>query len=215
MKKMESLKNKFVEKALPRVADYRKLMTDHAGMEIGTVTIGSVLSGMKGVVSLLTDTSKLDPEDGIRFRGYSIPELRQLLPKANPQGEPLPEGIFYLMLMGQLPSDEDVADLSREWAQRSDLPEYVYRVLDSMPIDARPMAQFSAAILSMAADSKFYGAYMSGVTKKDYWDSTYEDIMDLIARIPVSLRTFTGEPTITTNRLNRINRSTGLQTLPI
>ncbi len=179
-----SLKNKFVEKALPRVAEYKKLMADHADKEIGTVTIGSVLSGMKGVVSLLTDTSKLDPEEGIRFRGYSIPELRELLPKAHPKGEPLPEGIFYLMLLGELPSDEDVAALSKDWAQRSALPGYIYGVLDSMPIDARPMAQFSAAILSMAASSKFYSAYMAGASKKDYWDSTYEDIMDLIARIP-------------------------------
>jgi citrate synthase len=181
---MDQLKKKFVEKALPRVADFKKLMTEHAGTEIGTVTIGSVLSGMKGTVSLLTDTSKLDPEEGIRFRGYSIPELRKLLPKAQPQGEPLPEGLFYLMLIGELPSGEDVASLSRDWAKRSDLPGYVYKVLDAMPLDSRPMVQFSTAILSMASDSKFLHAYMEGAGKQDYWDSTYEDIMDLIARLP-------------------------------
>jgi citrate synthase len=106
---MDQLKKKFVEKALPKVADYKKLVTDYADKEIGTVTIGSVLSGMKGTVSLLTDTSKLDPEEGIRFRGYSIPNCVKNFPRHNPKGEPLPEGLFYLMLIGELPSEEDVA----------------------------------------------------------------------------------------------------------
>lgn len=181
---MDPLKKKFVEIAMPRVADFRKLLTEYGNKEIGTVTIGSVLSGMKGTVSILTDTSKLDPEEGIRFRGYSIPELREKLPKAQPKGEPLPEGLFYLMLTGELPTQDDVAFLSGEWARRSELPDYVYRVIDAMPVDARPMVQFSSAILSLASDSKFFAAYMKGVSKSDYWDSTYEDIMDLIARIP-------------------------------
>lgn len=181
---MDQLKKKFVEKALPKVADFKKLITDHSDKELGVVTIGSVLSGIKGTVSLLTDTSKLDPEEGIRFRGYSIPELREKLPKAHPGGEPLPEGLFYLMLIGELPSRDDVDWLSQEWARRAELPDYVYRVIDSIPADARPMVQFSTAILIMASDSKFFNAYMNGVGKQDYWESTYEDIMDLIARLP-------------------------------
>ncbi len=181
---MDPLKNKFAKIALPRVEEFRKLITEYAGKEIDNVTIGSVLTGMKGTVSLLTDTSKLDPLEGIRFRGYSIPELRKLLPKENPEGEPLPEGLFYLMLIGELPSDEDVALLSKEWAKRADPPDYVFNVIDSIPVDSRPMVQFSAAILSMASDSKFQNAYMNGLSKVDYWDTTYEDVMDLIARLP-------------------------------
>ena len=45
---------------------------------------------------------------GIRFRGYSIPELQQLLPKASGGEEPLPEGIFFLMLTGKIPTQEQV-----------------------------------------------------------------------------------------------------------
>lgn len=181
---MDPLKNKFAKIALPRVDEFRKLITEYAGKEIDNVTIGSVLTGMKGTVSLLTDTSKLDPLEGIRFRGYSIPELRKLLPKENPEGEPLPEGLFYLMLIGELPSDEDVSLLSKEWAKRADPPDYVFKVIDSIPVDSRPMVQFSAAILSMASGSKFQNAYMNGLSKVDYWDTTYEDVMDLIARLP-------------------------------
>lgn len=181
---MEPFKKRFADKAMPRVDEFRKLITGHADKIIGEVTIGSVLTGMRGTVSLLTDTSKLDPEEGIRFRGYSIPELREKLPKVNPEGEPLPEGLFYLMLLGDIPTDEEVEQLSKEFASRSELPDYVYRVIDAMPVDARPMVQFSAAILSMATDSKFQSAYMDGTGKTEFWESTYEDVMDLIARLP-------------------------------
>jgi citrate synthase len=181
---MDQIKKKFVEKAKPRVADFKKLLTKHADKKIGEVTIGSVLSGMKGTVSLLTDTSKLDPEEGIRFRGYSIPELQKKLPKANPEGEPLPEGLFYLMLLDEMPTFEDVSLLSKDWASRSELPDFVYRVIDALPVNTRPMVQFSTAILSMASTSKFQAAYLDGMGKQDYWDPAYEDVMDLIARLP-------------------------------
>ena len=51
---------------------------------------------------LLWETSLLDPEEGIRFRGYSIPELQQKLPGAKPGGEPLPEGLLWLLLTGDV-----------------------------------------------------------------------------------------------------------------
>ncbi len=181
---MDIIKKKFEEMAGPKVAEFRKLLTEYGDKKIGDVTIGSVLSGMKGTVSLMTDTSKLDPEEGIRFRGYSIPELRENLPKVSPEGEPLPEGVFYLMLLDEMPSKDDVDFISREWAGRGELPDYVYKIIDSFPTDARPMVQFSTAILSMASESKFMKAYLDGAGKLNYWDTTYEDVMDLIARLP-------------------------------
>lgn len=51
---------------------------------------------MKGMV---TETSVLDPEEGIRFRGYSIPECQKLLPKAVGGEEPIPEAIWYCILL--------------------------------------------------------------------------------------------------------------------
>ncbi len=184
LKTMDHIKKRFEEKARVQVAELKKLVAEHADKKIGEVTIGSVLSGMKGTVSLLTDTSKLDPDEGIRFRGYSIPELQKLLPKAQPEGEPLPEGLFYLMLLGELPGKADVDFLSKEWSARAELPDYVYKLIDAFPVQTRPMVQFSSAILSMASDSRFMSAYLDGLGKQDHWDSTYEDVMDLIARLP-------------------------------
>jgi len=181
---MGQIKKRFIERALPKAEIVKKLKTDFSDVVIGEVTIGHVLSGMKGIVSLLTCTSKLDPEEGIRFRGYTIPELRELLPKISPEDEPLPEGLFYLMLMDELPKDEDVQYIQNEWTKRATVPKHVFDVIDSLPRDMHPMNQFVTGIVSMAGSSRFMKAYDAGVAKKDYWDSTYEGTMDLIARIP-------------------------------
>ena len=44
--------------------------------------------GMRGMKGLVTETSVLDADEGIRFRGYTIPECQELLPKA-PGGKQL------------------------------------------------------------------------------------------------------------------------------
>ncbi|SHE96646.1 citrate synthase [Mariniphaga anaerophila] len=181
---MEYIKYRFFEKASKCSKEFQRIKNQHADKVIAQVTLGQVLTGMKGIPLLVTDTSKLDPNEGIRFKGYSIPELREKLPKIAPDGEPLPEGLFYLMLIGEIPTQEDVANLSKDFATRAHVPQHVFDVIDAMPKNSRPMTQFSAAILAMATESIFQKAYRAGVNKKYYWDSTYEDVMNLIARLP-------------------------------
>jgi isocitrate dehydrogenase len=77
---MEYIKNRFYEKALKCQAEFQRIRKDHGDVVLGQVTIDQVLSGMKGIPALLTETSKLDANEGIRFKGYSIQELRQKLP---------------------------------------------------------------------------------------------------------------------------------------
>jgi citrate synthase len=182
---MDYIKKKLLEKGKEEALVVKKLAKEYGDKQIDTVSIGQVLTGMKGVTSLLTVTSKLDPESGIRFRGYTIPELQELLPRRNPEGEPLPEGLFYLMLLGEIPSREDVDFLSKSWAERSKVPDHVFKVIDSLAGKSKPMTQFSTAILAMATESQFQKAYRDGIHKEDYWDTTYEDVMNLIARLPV------------------------------
>ena len=181
---MEYIKNRFYQKASKCINEYHQLRVEHGDTVIGQLTIGQVMTGMKGVPSLITDTSKLDPNTGIRFRGYTIPELRKKLPRLYPDGEPLPEGLFYLMLIGEIPDRDDVLNISKDWATRAYVPQHIFDVIDALPKNSRPMTQFSAAILSMATDSIFQKAYRTGIHKKHYWDTTYEDVMNLIARLP-------------------------------
>lgn len=181
---MEYIKNRFYEKAMKDMAELQKLRKDHGDVVLGQVTIDQVLSGMKSIPALLTETSKLDANEGIRFRGYSLPELQEKLPKLEEAGEPLPEGLFYLMMIGEIPDKEDVINISKDWATRAHVPQYTFDVIDALPKNSRPMTQFSTAILSMAYDSVFQKAYRAGVNKKFYWDFMYEDVMTLIARLP-------------------------------
>ncbi len=182
--KTDKIKDAFAKVALPMAADVKEFIREHGNLVIGEYTIEQVYSGMKGMVGMVTETSKLDPEEGIRFRGYSIPELREKLPKAAGDSEPLPEGIFYLMLIGELPTDDDVVNVSNAWARRSNVPKHVFEMLDELPITTHPMTQFSMAIMALQTESVFAAAYRKGLNKKEYWDPMYEDVMNLIARLP-------------------------------
>ena len=181
---MDSLKEKFAAKALPMAAEVKKMIKENGDVKLGEYTVAQVYQGMKSIIGLVTETSKLDPEEGIRFRGYTIPELRAKLPKAPGGTEPLPEGIFYLMLEGDLPTQEDVTNIGNNLARRSNVPKHVFDILDELPASTHPMTMFSIAIMAMQTESLFAAAYKKGISKKEYWDYTYEDSMNLIARLP-------------------------------
>lgn len=183
---MDPVKKRLEEVGYPRAELLKKLVEKHGNEVIQEVKLEQVITGMKGMVALLTDTSKLDANEGIRFRGYSIPELGEKLPKLKEDGEPLPEGLFYLMLIGELPTREQVDFLSKEWARRAQgIPQHAFDVIDALPKSSHPMIQFNTAILAMSTESHFRKAYMDGMDKKFYWDSMYEGVMDLISRLPI------------------------------
>lgn len=181
---MDHLKEKFKEVALPMAAEVKQIIKDHGELKLGEYTVSQVYQGMRGMIGLVTETSKLDPNEGISFRGYSIPELREKLPKAPGGTEPLPEGIFYLMMVGELPTYDDVHSITNEWARRSIVPKHVLDVLDKLPSSTHPMTMFSIAVMAMQTESLFAKAYAKGIRKTEYWDYVFEDSMNLIARLP-------------------------------
>ncbi len=181
---MDRLKQKFAEKAAAVATEFKQYVKENGDRQVDTVSLRQLAGGMRGVKSLVTETSLLDPVEGIRFRGYSIPQLKELLPKAPGGKEPLPEGLFWLMLTNELPTEEDVRWLSADWARRSHVPDHVFKALDALPTDAHPMTQFSVGIMALQTDSLFAKAYDKGMSKKDHWDPTYEDTMNLIASLP-------------------------------
>ena len=126
--------------------------------------------GMRGIKGLVTETSVLDPDEGIRFRGYSIPECQKLLPKAAGGEEPLPEGLFWLLLTGEIPSQEQLAAITKEWNDRAEIPNHVIIMLNTFPSKLHPMSQLSAACCALQSESKFAKAYSEGVHKSKYWE---------------------------------------------
>jgi citrate synthase len=147
---------------------------------------------MRGIKGMIWESSVLDPEEvlflftkGIRFRGYTIPECQKMLPKAEGGEEPLPESLFWLLVTGEIPTEQQVRDLSADWAARSAIPDYVEDLLDRCPNTLHPMSQFSLAVNALQHESSFARAYSNGVSKAEYWDYTFEDANDLIAKLPL------------------------------
>ncbi|HSF80304.1 MAG TPA: citrate (Si)-synthase [Anaerolineales bacterium] len=162
----------------------RRLIKESGDVKVGEVTIAQVYGGMRSVRSLVTDISFVDPNEGIRFRGYTIPEVLKALPK--PQGANMPYvgGLYYLFIVGELPTAEQALEVENEWRSRSEVPGFVFEVLRSMPFDSHPMMLFSQAILALQHGSIFAQRYHEGMTKDEYWEPMLEDSLSLTAKLP-------------------------------
>ncbi|XP_024529685.1 citrate synthase 4, mitochondrial [Selaginella moellendorffii] len=183
----------------------KKLKKEHGSVPLGQTTVDMAIGGMRGIKGMLWETSLLDPEEGIRFRGLSIPECQEKLPAAVSDGEPIPEGLFWLLVTGEVPSKEQAATLTKDWASRSDIPGHVYDVVNALPINAHPMTQLTAGVMALQTDSEFQKAYEKGIHKSKFWEPVYEDSMNLIARLPglasyIYQRTYHGGKLIESNK---------------
>jgi citrate synthase len=181
---MEKLKSLFKDKSEKLSTEVKELLKEHGTKKIGEVQLAQIYQGMRGITGMVYETSLLDAQEGIRFRGYSIPELQQKLPKMKGGQEPLPEGLFWLMLTGEIPSQSDVDALSAELRQRAKVPAHVFKAIDALPIDAHPMTQFVTGVMALQTKSAFAKKYAEGMNKKDYWAYAFEDALDLIACLP-------------------------------
>ncbi len=181
---MGIIKDKFKEKAEIASKEIKTILQEHGNRKIGEVTLSQIYQGMRGITGLVTETSLLDAQEGIRFRGYTIPELQEKLPKAKNGHEPLPEGLLYLMLIGELPTEEDTERITGILQRRSHVPTYVFSAIDALPITAHPMTMFVVGVMALQTESYFAKAYSEGINKKDYWEPTFDDAMILIARLP-------------------------------
>ncbi len=181
---MGILKDRFEAKAAGQIKEIKKILQEHGDKKIGEVKLSQIYQGMRGMTGLVTETSLLDAQKGIRFRGYTIPELREKLPKSNNGSEPLPEGLFYLMLIGELPKPEDSQYITSLLQRRSHVPNHVFETIDALPVSAHPMTMFVTGVMALQTESYFTKAYAEGLAKKDYWDPTFDDVIILIARLP-------------------------------
>jgi citrate synthase len=154
--------------------EIRTMLKEHGDKVVSEVTIAQVYGGMRGVKGLICDTSEVPPDKGLIIRGIELKNLT----------ENLPEEIFYLLLSGRLPDATELADLQSELKARSEVPEYVWTVLDAMPADSHPMTMFDTAILVMQRESVFCRRYSEGMTKDEYWKTTLEDSLNIVAKLP-------------------------------
>jgi citrate synthase len=163
----------------------KTLVKEHGETVVDQVNIGQVYGGMRDIKSMVTDISFVDPATGIKFRGMAIPEVLAKLPK--PRGAKIPYvgGLYYLLMTGEIPNRAQAEEVEKDWASRAVVPDYVFKMIRSMPKETHPMVLFSQAVLALEGGSKFAKAYHDGVKKDLYWESTLEDSLDLTAKLPV------------------------------
>jgi citrate synthase len=154
--------------------ELKAIMKDHSGKVISEVTIEQAYGGMRGVKSLICDTSEVPPDKGLIIRGIPIANLN----------DKIPEEIFWLLCTGELPTKEETKSVQDEFAARCEVPNYVWDVLKAMPKDSHPMAMLNTGILVMERDSIFRKRYDEGMTKQVYWEPMLEDSLNLLAKLP-------------------------------
>jgi citrate synthase len=163
---------------------YKSLGKEHADVVVDQVTVGQILGGMRDIKSMLTDISFVDPAQGILFRGMPIPQVLKNLPRVRGSKMPLVGGFYYLLMVGEFPTKEQALEVETEWAKRSDVPDYVYKMLKAMPRETHPMTLLSQAVLALQNESVFAHRYHN--MKKDaYWEAALEDSLNLTAKLPI------------------------------
>lgn len=179
-----SLKKRIAELVPQKQAEIKEIKEKHGNRLLGTCTVEQAYGGMRSVKSLITETSLLDPQEGIRFRGMTIPECQQKLPKAKGGEEPLPEGLLWLLLTGEVPTDAQAQEVSAELAKRGNVDSWVLNLIKGLPKELHPMSKLLIGVSALQKDSRFARKYQEGMKKSEYWDHAYEDSIDLIAKLP-------------------------------
>ena len=167
-----SLKDVVREKIPEKRELFKKLRLEHGKTSLGEVTVEAAMGGMRGLKVMLWEGSVLDPDEGIRFHGMTIPQCQEKLPKGKTGREMLPESMFWLLLTGEVPTEEQVRGLSQELAERVLNWTLKPDLRGARNINVHPMVRLSSGVLALSYQSAFSRAYIKGINKADYWDSS-------------------------------------------
>ncbi|HOP49923.1 MAG TPA: citrate (Si)-synthase [Ignavibacteriales bacterium] len=154
--------------------EINQIVKNYGDLQVSSVNISQVFGGIRGVRTLLCDTSSVPADKGLIIRGIPILNLVEYSP----------EEIYFLLLTGELPNEEEFHDFKSDLRSRTAVPDYVWQVLETMPKDTHPMVLLSMGILAMERESVFKKAYDNEIHKKDYWKPMLEDAMNIVAKIP-------------------------------
>ncbi len=171
---MATLKEKLQSQIPDLRSEKKNLLTEHGDVVISECTAKQAFGGMRGVKGMICDTSVVEPDKGLIIREIMLKDLF----------DKWPEEIFYLLCTGELPDEETIKSVRKDFSDRSVVPDYVYDVLRAMPKDSHPMAMLDTGILVMQNESEFYKAYQAGMKKTDFWEPMLEDSLRLLGVLP-------------------------------
>ena len=126
--------------------------------------------GFKNTGSTKSSITFLNGEEGVlRYRGYSIEELSSHSSFLE---------VAYLLIYGELPSNEQLKDFSNEISSHTLVHEDVKSILDGFPSRAHPMGVLSSLVSSLTA---FYPKSLDPNRSIEEINGT---IIRLIAKLP-------------------------------
>ena len=126
--------------------------------------------GFKNTGSTKSSITFLNGEEGVlRYRGYSIEELSSNSSFLE---------VSYLLIYGELPSNEQLKDFSNEISSHTLVHEDVKSILDGFPSRAHPMGVLSSLVSSLTA---FYPKSLDPNRSIEEINGT---IIRLIAKLP-------------------------------
>ncbi|KAJ8676439.1 hypothetical protein QAD02_012226 [Eretmocerus hayati] len=173
----------------------RKFREMHGLDVVSQITVNDIYRGLDGVAALIRETSEVDSQNGIKYRGLSMPELCALLPRKG--NSPSAEAVFWLLLTGDVPTHEQTDSLTEDWAERRDRRKHwwwsessreiggvVGGVLRALPQNVPPVARLAIALTALDADQHYRRAVKQGAMSYTYWEHIYEDSMELLASLP-------------------------------
>jgi citrate synthase len=127
-------------------------------------------AGFKNTGSCQSAITFLDGEKGIlRYRGYSIEELAKKADFLE---------VAYLLIFGELPTDQQLEKLSDDIKERSIIDEDLRIILNSYPKSAHPMGILSSLTSGLVA-------FDPSAVDIDNEEDMYDAILNLLAKIPV------------------------------
>lgn len=124
------------------------------------VTKENLETGLRGYPCGYCVTSTVDPDKGLFYGSYSIPQVASWEP----------ERVIFLLYKGFDGSKEEIEKFSKELQKRAPLHSKTKEAIKKLPRESHPMTFFSAALLIAE----------SFECKNDY----REDALNLIAKIP-------------------------------
>ena len=180
---------KLKQRLLQKIKEHRprtvKLLKEYGNVKVDELTIKQVIGGARGIKCLVTDISYLDPNEGIRYRGKTLLEVLEILPKPPGKKYPYVEALWFFLLTGDVPTQEEAEEVVEDFKKRRQIPLYIYDLLRNIARDSHPMAMFSMAIVAMQKESVFYKEYKEGFDKMNAWEPMYEDACNLLAKLPL------------------------------
>lgn len=150
---------------------------------IEEVKVDQVIGGMRGMTGLIYETSKLSATEGIRYRGKSLDDIMSNSPTFKEGGSPAPEGILWLLLTGEYPTQGELDDIVLDMKERSYIPPETIKHIRSFPKDIHPMTQLSMGMLALQPMSTFAQQYRQGISKGKYWEAMFDDCINVVSKV--------------------------------